>query len=117
MSSASENEDLRAALRCTSEATARVVRELDPTRSDIIGRLQDISNTGLCLLLSTPLEPEEYITIKLENPIQRARVQTRGQVRRVEPLPEGGYRIGIALLRRLTPREVLDQRLFQSMSE
>lgn len=108
-------DDPRTAARLSSEARACLIRELDPNRFEIYGRLEDVSSTGLCILLPAPLELDDYVSIRLENPIQHAKAQTRGFVERVERQQDGTYRVAISLLRRLTPREVQDQCRYQTV--
>jgi len=100
-------EDRRSMPRFFARAKALVFRESDALREGINGKLHDISIAGLGLILDEPsVDLLETIKIRLANEIQRFERDVRGVVRHITPTEEGGVRVGIELMTRLTPLEV-----------
>lgn len=100
------NSDRRKFNRAKGRGSATVIRDTDMMRNGIRGELDDISHAGLSFYLPISLKIGEYVSIELENPIQRTTVQTRGCVRWIQDA-DGGYRIGCSLLNWLVPQQVI----------
>jgi len=99
--------DRRSLPRFAARAKATLLHQSDAMRLGVPADLHDLSPGGLGLNVpESPPELEDIIEVQLENEIQRFSRKVRGVVRHVTPLPEGGYRVGIELLTRMTPLEV-----------
>lgn len=93
--------------RFYARARAVVVRESDSMRIGLKGELRDLSTVGLGLLMSdAPPEVDEIVKIRLTNEIQRFDREFRGVIRHVTEADDGGHRVGIELMMRMTPLEV-----------
>ena len=90
------------------DANAVVIRAKDPQRAEIRGHLHNVSRTGIGLLLRTPLEVGEAVTIQLRKPSNHVQIQIPGSVCHVEQLDSGRYRVGFALDRALSSAGVYD---------
>lgn len=93
-------------IRYPSRSGAVVVRDTDKMRSGIEATLHDLSTAGLGILITTSLETNEQVKVRLENTIQRFEKEVRGAVRHCTPNVDGRYYVGIELFTRLTPLEV-----------
>jgi hypothetical protein len=96
----------RSMVRYPAKSSTLVICESDMMRCGIEARLRNVSATGLGVVTSSPLKPEESVKIVLANEIQRIRKETRGVVRHVTQRDDDTYQVGIELLLRLTPLEV-----------
>ena len=102
-----EVDERRTSPRFFARAKVDIFRESDAMRNGVPARLHDISIAGLGLTTDDqPLDLLEVVKIRISNEIQRFEREVRGVVRHVTPLEDGGFRIGIELMTRLTPLEV-----------
>ncbi|MBW3543502.1 MAG: PilZ domain-containing protein [Planctomycetes bacterium] len=92
--------------RSDASGGAIVYREADMMRRGLPAVLLDVSTGGVGLSLAEKLPENEQIRVAVKNDIQRFQKEIRGVVRRVFPLDDGQWRIGVELYGRLTPMEV-----------
>jgi hypothetical protein len=104
------HQDRRKWPRFPSRAVAKVVRDSDMMRDGVTGRVENISNIGVCLVLPVALEIGEHAVVELEDAIQRRKITSRMRVERIEVLSEKQYRIGCSLFPGLTTHQILDLR-------
>lgn len=105
-----EPQNRRAFEREPGDANATIVRAAAGAPHELRGYLHDVSPRGVALLLRTPLELGEVVTITLRKPSTQVQVEISGLVRHVNRLQDGAYRIGLSLTRGLTPAGLNDLR-------
>lgn len=108
---AGSGSDRRAMPRFGSRSTARVLRDTDAMRLGVPGKLVNLSPAGLGLTLSVPLAVGEHVKVELANDLQRFKKEVRGVVRHCSEARSGGYRIGMELFTRMSPRDLSMLRL------
>lgn len=80
-------------------------------RNGIVGRAENISNIGVCLVLPAPVAIGEQGVVELEDPIQRRKCSSRIRVERIELLDNTHCRAGCSLFPGLSAHEILYLRL------
>lgn len=98
--------DRRSSYRHKGKATVVVQRDRDISDPGVSGRLGDVSTCGVGLLLPTPPEVGDFVTLEMESSLQRVKVRLRARVRRVQTERDGGAWVACSLLTKLTERQV-----------
>ena len=101
-----ETTDRRAFPRPEGDGRVLVIREIDPMCRALEGHLRDVSAGGIAIDVRTPIAVGEFVSIEVENPVQKVKVMLRGQVRRLEEVQGGWYQLGCSLVVRLGYQEI-----------
>lgn len=104
------HKDRRKWPRFRSRAVAKLVLDRDMMRNGIVGRVENISNIGVCILVPTPVGIGEQGVVELEDPIQRRKVTSQIRVERIEVIDDKQCRIGCSLFPGLGTHQILDLR-------
>lgn len=93
-----------------SPASAEVSLTPERGRVGVIrGKLTDISVTGARVVVPTSLAVGERLQVVIENQIQRVRISTGAEVRRVADLEDGSHELALIL------HQPIDQRQLQAL--
>jgi len=98
--------------RHPGKAIVRGIRESDTRRMSLPVELVDISITGLGILATESLAPDERIKIRLRNDIRRFSKEVHGIVRWSRLVETGKFRVGIELNSRFSS---LDMQLLKQV--
>lgn len=96
----------RILVRYPAVGGGRIIRDADPMRVGFDAMLVDVSATGVGMVIPERLELDEFVTVELENQVQRFHKSTRGRVRHCTETSESRWNVGVELVLRLTPLEV-----------